>query len=71
MHHMVKVSAIREETRTTAQGQLERVMHVSFRVGPHGPFEEWFPRAGFNAADVGGRLDELARQILGLTGEYA
>lgn len=71
MHHMVKVSTIREETRTNAQGQLERVMHVSFRVGEHGPFEEWFPRQGFNSTDVGNRLDELARQILGLTGEYS
>ncbi len=71
MENQIKVLSIREEARAGAGGRLEPHIRVDFRVGEHGPFTEYVPKAGFSPDALRQQLDTFAHQVRRLAGEVA
>lgn len=64
----VKILRIGESTQLNANGRTEPMMAVTYQVGPHGPFTEYFQKAGFDPNAVNARLKDHAMKFSLLQG---
>lgn len=61
--YTVKIQTIAETNGTSANGQFEKQMLVTFMVGNHGPFTQTFPAAGFDPNMAKSALAQFAANI--------
>lgn len=66
----VKIQSFREVNQSNPQTQkLEPYVVVTYMVGTHGPFQESFPKAGFDPTTINSKLMDFASKLAQVQGQ--
>lgn len=60
----VKVTKIGESTQLDANGRAQPAISVTWTLGSHGPFVEFFPKATFDQASALIKIKDLASKLI-------
>lgn len=66
-----KVTNIREQNALGANGQLTKVLVVTYYVGPHGPFTLTTNQADISSGAAALAMQQFAQSLLNLPGATA
>lgn len=60
----VKVTKISETSQQDQSGRPQPAIAVTWTLGSHGPFVEYFPKAGFDQNAAMTKIKELAQKLI-------